>query len=88
MEFMNYHTLSTSGDCQKSSDIFISGHLVDYVVLYSYLHVHSASQRHNIKDRRTQKDAGMKDTGRLLYNYIYLSLYCKGLRVRGAGDRT
>ena len=30
-------------------------------VLYSHLHVHAASQRHNNKDRRTQKDAGIND---------------------------
>ena len=41
-------------------------------MLYSHL------QRHNDKDagRKTHD----KDAGRLLYNYIYLSLYCKGLK--------
>ena len=34
------------------------------LLLYSHLHVHAASQRYNNKDRRTQKDAGMKDPGR------------------------
>ena len=66
------------------------GHLLD-----SHLHVHAASQRYNNKDRRTQKDAGMKDARRktqedFFTNIFYLSLYCKsskglfkGLHVRG-----
>ena len=40
-------------------------------------------------------DARIKDAGRLLYKYIYLSLYCKGSKGlfkvcmwEGAGDRT
>ena len=32
-------------------------------LLYSHLPYHSASQRHNIKDRRMKEDAGMKDAG-------------------------
>ena len=54
-------------------------------MLYSHLHHHSASQRHNIKDRRMKENAGI-----LLFKYIYLSLYYKGskglfkgLHVRG-----
>ena len=61
-----------------------------FQVLYSYLHVHSASQRHNIKDRRRNEGRMIKtqeelrcrkeDTWRLLFKYIHLSLYCKGLK--------
>ena len=80
------------------------------VMLYSHLHHHSASQRHNIntdartktQEERTQEwrtqeqlRCRKKDTERLLYNYIYLSLYCKGSKglFKGcmwedAGDRT
>ena len=36
--------------------------------LYTHIHVHAASQRHNNKDRRTQKHAG-----RLLYKIFYLT---------------
>ena len=35
-------------------------------LLYSHLHVHAASQRHNIKDRRMKKGSRKEDTGRLL----------------------
>ena len=35
-------------------------------MLYSHLHHHSASQRHNIIDRRMNKRRMQKDTGRLL----------------------
>ena len=33
---------------------------INFLVLYSYLHVHAASQRHNDKDARI-KDTGIKD---------------------------
>ena len=58
-------------------------------LLYSHLHVHAASLRRS-DNRRKNKGRRKEDTGRLLYNYIYLSLYCKGskglfkgLHVRG-----
>ena len=69
------------------------------IVLYSHLQVRAASQRHNNKDRRTQKDAGMKDAWRKtqedFFNIILpLNLLqgSKGLfkvcMWEGAGDRT
>ena len=51
--------------------------------------------RRMINDRRTNKGRMKEDAGRLLYNYIYLSIYCKGSKGlfkvcmwEGAGDRT
>ena len=69
------------------------------VLLYSHLHHHSASQRHNIKDRRMNKRRMIKtQEGRhrkTSLTIFYLSLYCKGskglLKVcmwEGAEDRT
>ena len=48
-------------------------------VLYSHLHYHSASQRHNIKDRRMKENAvAMTDARRKTsLTLFYLSLYCK-----------
>ena len=37
---------------------------MDALLLYSHLHHHSASQRNNIKDRRTNKRRNDKDAGR------------------------
>ena len=64
------------------------------LVLYSHLHHHSASQRHNMKDRRRNEGRMIKthegrktqeelrcrkeDTKRLLLKNIHLSFYCKG----------
>ena len=42
----------------------------DINLLYSYLHVHSASQRHNVKDRCMKDNAGRKTQGRLIYKYF------------------
>ena len=52
-------------------------------MLDSYLHHHSASQRHNIKDRRMKDNAGTKTQEQrkeedFFNSYIHLSLYCKG----------
>ena len=54
-------------------------------MLYSHLQHHNDKDaRRNEAGRKTQegrhrkKRLSDKDAGRLLYNYIYLSLYCKG----------
>ena len=59
-------------------------------MLYSHLLIHAEiyiyildtyrrnDNRRMINDRRTNKGRRKEDTGRLLYKYIYLSLYCKG----------
>ena len=58
-------------------------------LLYSHLHHHSASQRHNIKDRRMNKRRWKEDARRLLYKYIPFSSLqgfervVQGLHVRG-----
>ena len=58
-------------------------------MLYSHLHVHAASQRHNNKDRRTQKDARRKEAGRndaRILLFILLQGFervVQGLHVRG-----
>ena len=65
----------------------------DYL-LDSHLHVHAASQQHNNKDRRMQKDVGMKDAWRKMhedfFNNIFTSQFIarfervvQGLHVRG-----
>ena len=57
------------------------------LVLYSHLHVHAASQRHNIKDRRMMQEGRRKKT--FLEKYSPLTLLqgskglFKGLHVRG-----
>ena len=63
---------------------------VQLSLLYTHLHVHAASQRHNNKDRCMKDNARMKDAWRLLYNYILpLTLLqgfervVQGLHVRG-----
>ena len=65
------------------------------LLLYSHLHHHSASQQHNIKDRRMnkrrmQKDAGRNDARRTsLTTHLPLTLLqgfervVQGLHVRG-----
>ena len=45
------------------------------LLLYSHLHVHAASQRHNNKDRRTQKDAGMKDAWRKTQEDLFTNIF-------------
>ena len=47
------------------------------VVLYSHLHVHSASQRHNTKDR-CMKDNAWRKTQEDFFTNIHHSLYFKG----------
>ena len=65
--------------CWRSKD-----ELVSDVLLYTHLLIHSASQQHNIKDRRMKENAG-----RLLYKYSPLTLLqgfernVQGLHVRG-----
>ena len=69
------------------------------VVLYSHLPYHNDSiiKTHaERRKRKTQEETTQdKDARRLLYNYIYLSLYCKGSKGlfkvyiwEGAGDWT
>ena len=64
-------------------------------MLYSHLHVYAASQRYNNKDRRTQKDAGIKDAEQLRCRKTSLTIFLplallqgfervvQGLHVRG-----
>ena len=63
-----------------------------YIVIYTFMQHHNdtaikTQEGRRTKKGRTQKDAGRKtqeettqdkDAGRLLFKYIYLSLYCKG----------
>ena len=46
-------------------------------MLYSYLHVHSASQRHNIKDRRMNKQCMIKTQEASLQLYFTSHFICK-----------
>ena len=48
------------GGCCRGSRVHIFKLLELYSVLYSHLHHHSASQRHNIKDRRMNKRRRIK----------------------------
>ena len=58
-------------------------------MLYSHLHHHSASQRHNIKDRRMKENAGRNDAKYFFNNILPLTLLqgfervVQGLHVRG-----
>ena len=79
---LHTHTHTHTRHTSKKSSIFHKNTLDQHIKLDSHLHHHSASQQHNIKDRRTNKGRRKENTGtkyawRLLYNYIYLSLYCK-----------
>ena len=72
---------------------------IQQLLLYTHFPYHNDSiikthaERHK---RKTQEETTQdQDAGRLLYNYIYLSLYCKGSKWlfkgcmwEGAGDRT
>ena len=54
-------------------------------MLYSHLHVHAASQRYNNKNRRTQKDAGIKDAGTIkmqedFFNNVFTSRFIARVR--------
>ena len=61
------------------------------LLLYSYLHVHSASQRHNIKDRLMKENAWRKEAGRKTQEDFFRKIFTshfiarvrKGLHVRG-----
>ena len=65
-----------------------------FCVIFSYTYIYWIHTDAMITDA-VINDAWRKDARRLLYNYIYLSLYCKGLKGlfkvcmwEGAGDRT
>ena len=45
------------------------------IVLYSHLHHHSASQRHNIKDRRMKENAGINNAGRKTWEDFFRKIF-------------
>ena len=48
-----------------------------YIYIYvAYIYILDTYRRND--NRRKNKGRMKEDTGRLLYKYIYLSLYCKG----------
>ena len=49
--------------------------IIYWTLLYSHLHHHSASQRHNIKDRRMNKQRSDKDAGRKTQEDFFTNIF-------------
>ena len=86
--------LTSHGNCAAKVDQLLSV-LHCHLLIHAEIHIYILDKYWHNDKRRIKEGSRKEDTRRLLYNYIYLSLYCKVrkgcLRVcmwEDAGDQT